>query len=351
MNRLSDKYKILFIEEPDDKIVKKGSNFSIKEVNDNLSVLTPHFKWDDWKVMCPQYVSLLKEHVHSLTDSIFWFYSPLYVHILNSVTPSMVIYDCMDELSAFRHASPNLPRYERQLMGTADLVFTGGKSLYESKKELHPEVHCFPSSVDREHFLLALQEETEIPNDLLELKKPIAGFYGVIDERLDFQLLKEVADKLPDVNFVMIGPFAKIGEDDAAKAPNIFYLGKKEYPLLPKYLKGIDVAIMPFAINEATRFISPTKTLEFMAALKPIVSTPIHDVVRDYKHAVSVASDADAFAKSIDKFLKETANDRNKREKDQQEIIQKTSWDNTVIQMLALIAKAQDAVAFNAMKA
>jgi glycosyltransferase involved in cell wall biosynthesis len=338
MSRLSDKYTILFIEEPEDPDVNRlEGSVAIERINKNLTVFTPILQWDGWKIMCQKYVPILQQHVQDLNDSLFWFYSPFYVHILNAVKPSMIVYDCMDELSAFKSASPNLPVYEKQLLNQADIVFTGGKSLYEVKKELHPHVYCFPSSVDRHHFERAGREDTCIPSDLMALPKPIAGYYGVIDERIDFFLLKALAEKMPEMTFVMIGPFAKIEEEDAAQAENIHYLGKKDYWLLPDYLKGIDVAMMPFAIHSATRFISPTKTLEYMAAGKPIVSTPIQDVVRDYRHVVGVASDAGEFAHFIQQYLKETPEEKNKRQKSQQAVIDKTSWDHTVVQMENII--------------
>jgi glycosyltransferase involved in cell wall biosynthesis len=247
------------------------------------------------------------------------------------------VYDCMDELSNFKNASPNLPAYEQQLLAQADVVFTGGKSLFEAKKNLHEDVYCFPSSVDRDHFQKALHEETEIPEDLTGLRKPVVGYYGVIDERIDFSLLKYVAEKLSNITIVMIGPFAKIDEKDAAQAANLHYLGKKDYAQLPHYLKGMDVAIMPFALNEATRYISPTKTLEFMAAEKPIVSTPIHDVVRDYAEVVEVASTPHEFAGLIQQCLNETAEERAFRVTAQREIVERTSWHNTVTQMEKII--------------
>jgi glycosyltransferase involved in cell wall biosynthesis len=352
MNRLSDKYTVLFIEEPGgvDADHEEGS-VTIEKINENLTVLTPHLHWTDWKVMCPQYFPILEKYVEGINESLIWVYSPFYIYILNTLQPSMVVYDCMDELSAFKNASTNLPAYEKQVIGMADVIFTGGKSLYEAKKELHPHVYCFPSSVDRDHFARAADETTAIPEDLLAIEKPIVGFYGVIDERLDFDLLKSVAEKMPEVSFVMIGPFVKIEMQDAAQAENIFYLGKREYALLPNYLKGMDVAMMPFAMNEATRFISPTKTLEFMAAEKPIVSTPIYDVVRDYSHVVAVARDAQDFANLIQKFLTENDEEKERRQEAQQAIIEGTSWVNTVKEMENIIIAKRMSIESNGTKA
>jgi glycosyltransferase involved in cell wall biosynthesis len=243
----------------------------------------------------------------------------------------------MDELSKFKNGSPNLPAYEKQLLQNAHVVFTGGKSLYESKKEMHDNVFCFPSSVDSAHFSKALQKETKIPRDMVTIKHPVIGYYGVIDERLDMDLLKQVSTALPDISFVLIGPVEKIHEKDIATGPNIFFLGKKSYDELPDYLKAFDVTMMPFALNEATRYISPTKTLEYMAALKPIISTPVYDVVRDYSNEVKIVRDVEEFVQAINGYLNENNEERLQREALQKKVIEQTSWDHTVAEMSAII--------------
>lgn len=338
MSRLSKKYKILFIEEPDQPGEGRSENsFEVKQVSENLTVFTPFLKWDNWKTMCREYIPLLQRHIEDLENTLFWFYSPFYVHVLQYLTPSLSVYDCMDELAAFKNASPNLPDYECQLLDKTHIVFTGGKSLYEAKKHLHPSVYCFPSSVDCSHFERAMDQETVIPEDLASLNKPVVGYYGVIDERIDFSLLQQVSQTLPDVSFVMIGPFAKIERQDAAQAANIYYYGKRVYELLPNYLKGIDVAMMPFVIGPATRYISPTKTLEYLAAGKPIVSTPIHDVVRDYQEVVGIASDAEEFSRRIKDYLQESDEEKAKRLTALRSVMEKTSWEQTVLQMDKII--------------
>ncbi|PRY12289.1 glycosyltransferase involved in cell wall biosynthesis [Pontibacter ummariensis] len=342
MTRLSERYSILFVEEPKDpdEAHPQGHVKQVK-INDHLTVFTPYIPWHNWPTMCSQYVPLLKKHVDAIEASAFWFYSPYYVHLLKSFNPGKVIYDCMDEHSAFKNASPNLPAYERQLLGRAEVVFTGGRSLYEAKRDLHNNVHCFPSSVDSEHFEKAMDAATEVPEDLQEVKRPVVGYYGVIDERIDMDLLAKTAQLLPDVSLIMIGPFAKIDKKEAAKADNIHYLGKKDYALLPGYLKGMDVAMMPFALNESTRYISPTKTLEYMAALKPIVSTPVRDVVREYKGTVAIEDNATSFAEAIRAYLQETEEQKQSRKKLQAEKIKANSWNKTVEEMERLAFKDQ----------
>jgi glycosyltransferase involved in cell wall biosynthesis len=333
VSRLAKDATVLFVEEPDKGTDSLESSATLENINHNLDVLTPHLEWEGWKAMCEKYIPILEEFVENIEDSVIWFYSPFYVHILNYIKPGVIVYDCMDELSAFKNASPNLPGYEKDLLQKAHIVFTGGKSLFEEKVKHHPNVYCFPSSVDREHFERASIASTELPGEFSDLKKPVIGFYGVIDERIDFTLLKSVAEKLSWCTFLMIGPLAKIEEEDLAKAENIVYPGKRHYDELPSYLKGVDVAMMPFAINESTRFISPTKTLEFMGAGKPIVSTAIYDVVRDYSDCVFVANNDTQFIEGIMKFIEESDEEKMDRLKKYDTILSNTSWDRTVEEM------------------
>ena len=205
------------------------------------------------------------------------------------LAPGLIVYDCMDELSAFRGAPPELVEREVELMCRANLVFTGGYSLYEAKRQRHDNAHPFPSSVDVEHFAAARRPQHD-PDDQAEIPHPRLGFYGVIDERLDIALIEQVARMRPDWQIVLVGPVVKIDPAELPQRDNIHYLGGKTYDELPQYLSGWDVAIMPFALNESTRFISPTKTPEYLAGGCPVVSTPITDVVRTYGDTGSCAS-------------------------------------------------------------
>ena len=195
------------------------------------------------------------------------------------IDAAAVVYDCMDELSAFRFAPPELVAREAELMEAADVVFTGGWSIWEAKRARHDNIHAFPSSVDAAHFAQARGALAD-PPEQARLPRPRLGYYGVIDERLDLGLIAAVAAARPDWQIVMVGPVAKIAPEDLPKAPNLHWLGQKSYDELPAYLSGWDVALMPFALNEATRFISPTKTPEYLAAGRPVVSTPVRDVER-----------------------------------------------------------------------
>jgi UDP-galactopyranose mutase len=233
-----------------------------------------------------------------------WYYTPMMLPFSRHVEADCVVYDCMDELANFKGAPPELLSLEHELLATADLVFTGGYSLYEAKRELHPAVHAFPSSVDVSHFAQGRMITAE-PHDQADLPRPRLGFYGVIDERMDLELLATLADARPEWSIVMIGPVVKISESELPRRSNIHYLGGKTYADLPAYLAGWDVALMPFAINEATRFISPTKTPEYLAAGRPVVSTAIVDVQRHYAGlaAVQIAHDAPAFIAACDQAL------------------------------------------------
>jgi glycosyltransferase involved in cell wall biosynthesis len=330
ISRMAKNQKVLLIEEPigfnDNE--KDTANFQI--ITDNLHVLQPRTSSiEEIKNILPQYIS-------DTNITIGWFYSPSFVSLLEEFNFSAIVYDCMDELTLFKGAPAELLVQEKFLLSNADIVFTGGKSLYESKKQHHNNVYCFPSSVDQQHFAKA-QNGVLIPEDIANIPGPIAGYFGVIDERLDLELIHETAQQNPDVSFVMIGPLAKISDHDLPRQQNLHYLGMKQYEVLPNYLKAFSVAIMPFALNDATKYISPTKTLEYIAAGKPIISTAIKDVVRDYSHCVPIVSNAGEFTTALRETLQNT--DAVKLQKDYKDILDKTSWDNTVSKMSLLINK------------
>ena len=281
-----------------------GMHWDMQKIGPSLWVIQPHLTWG---IDCDAgQRTLLQEFISSvnLVRYVLWFYTPMALGFTQDCHPEVVVYDCMDELSAFLDAPPQLIARERQLFVQADVIFTGGFSLFEAKRLQHPNVHPFPSSIDASHFASATRLGEE-PSDQAGLPHPRAGFYGVVDERFDIALLAEVARLRPQVQFVILGPVVKIDPQVLPQGPNIHYLGSKSYDELPRYLAGWDVALMPFAMNAATRFISPTKTPEYLAAGKPVVSTPIHDVVRSYGEPglVAIAANAEEFAAAIDKAL------------------------------------------------
>lgn len=258
---------------------------------------------------------------------ITWYYTPMMLSFTDHLQPEATVYDCMDELSGFLFAPPELREREQSLFDRAQVVFTGGMSLYEAKRKQHANVHAFPSSIDVPHFERA-KSITEDTLDQAAIPHPRAGFFGVLDERFDHALMAEVAMLRPGIHFIFLGPIVKIDPAILPQAENIHYLGGKSYDELPSYLAGWDVALIPFALNESTRFISPTKTPEYLAAGKPVVSTAIHDVVSGYGNAglVQIAQDAQEFATALDKALEPSS------KRWQQAVAEKLStgsWDRT----------------------
>jgi glycosyltransferase involved in cell wall biosynthesis len=283
---------------------------------------------------------LLDAHVASVrTSLIAWYYTPMMLPFSRHLLPSVTVYDAMDELSKFKFAPTQLLDLERELLERSDIVFTGGSSLYEAKRDRHDNVHCFPSSVDRVHFLKARARQFD-PVDQEELPKPRLGFYGVIDERFDTELLDRIAEMRPAWSFVMVGPVVKISEDELPRRPNVHYLGGKTYDELPGYLSGWDVALMPFAMNESTQFISPTKTPEYLAGGKPVVSTPIRDVVRHYGklEGVKIASTASEFVAACEQALELAQRRGGSWLAEADLLLSATSWDTTQARMAGLVA-------------
>jgi glycosyltransferase involved in cell wall biosynthesis len=262
-------------------------------------------------------------------ELMLWYYTPMALDFADHLQPALTVYDCMDELSAFRGAPPELVERERELLKRADLVFTGGYSIWEAKRELHDDAHPFPSSVDVEHFAAARRPQQD-PADQADIPHPRLGFYGVIDERLDIDLVDRVARLRPNWQIVLVGPVVKIDPAELPQRDNIHYLGGKTYDELPHYLAGWDVAIMPFALNESTRFISPTKTPEYLAGGCPVVSTSIKDVVRTYGDTgiVRIADGAEAFVEACEAALKD-AEDRDRLLETADRILGDMSWDHT----------------------
>ncbi|MEH2171838.1 UDP-galactopyranose mutase [Nostoc sp.] len=276
---------------------------------------------------------------HNINKYICWYYTPMAIPFTRHLQPQAVVYDCMDELSAFQGASPTLKNYEAELFSRADLVFTGGQSLYESKVNQHPNVYAFPSSVDVSHFGQA--RNIQEPEDQAHIPHPRLGFFGVIDERMDIELLAGIAEARPDWHLVIIGPVVKIDPATLPQHENIHYLGGRDYKQLPAYLAGWDLAMLPFARNESTRFISPTKTPEYLAAGRPVVSTSIRDVVRPYGESklVRIADTVSEFVIAAEQAMQEDtpASEWLSRV---DTFLEKISWDRTWASMMKLIDSA-----------
>ncbi|MBD2778441.1 UDP-galactopyranose mutase [Iningainema tapete] len=278
---------------------------------------------------------------HNICKYIFWYYTPMAIAFTRHLQPLAVVYDCMDELSAFKGAPPALKNNEAELFKRADLVFTGGQSLYESKVNQHLNVYPFPSSVDVAHFAQARNSQEKEPADQANIPHPRLGFFGVIDERMDIELLAGIADARPDWHLVMIGPVVKIDPAALPQRENIYYLGGKDYKDLPQYLAGWDLAMLPFARNDATRFISPTKTPEYLAAAKPVVSTSIRDVVRPYGESklVRIADTVSEFVAAAEQAMQEDTPASGWLSQVDAFLAQ-NSWDRTWGSMMQLIDSA-----------
>jgi len=274
-------------------------------------------------------------------ETILWYYTPMALGAEPAgFEDSLVVFDAMDELAAFRFAPTDLVEREATLMAQADLVFTGGPSLYRARQHRHPAVHCFPSGVEEDHFAQARLGLAPAP-EVAVLPKPVIGFYGVIDERIDLDLVAAIADAHPEWTLAMIGPIAKISREDLPQRENIHWLGKRTYDQLPACLAGFDVALLPFALNAATRFISPTKTLEYMAAARPIVSTQVADVIDLYGDVVSFGETHQEIVRAIEAALMEPHQVRALREARARRLLLRHGWDTIAAQMVDLIALAR----------
>lgn len=283
------------------------SHLTITKKGDKLSLVTPYLS----NKLSPEEIN---PELQKLTDRFFtgtnlsnwtfWYYTPMAYAFTAKYKPKLIVYDCMDELSAFDFAPTELVNMEKKLLRKADLVFTGGRSLYDSKKRYHQNIFPFPSSIDREHFAKA-KTKVEEPEDQAQIKGPKIGFFGVIDERFDIDLIRNIAQKRPNWQIVLIGPVVKISPDILPRNENIHYLGQKEYAHLPAYLSYWDLALIPFKLNKSTEFISPTKTPEYLAAGVPVVSTAIKDVVSPYglKGLVHIGASPKDFINAIEKEL------------------------------------------------
>jgi glycosyltransferase involved in cell wall biosynthesis len=343
MSRFAKEMSVTYWEEPIEIGPGEAAHLRIREADDarNVRIAVPHLPGgmpDGAREAALR--RLLDGHTAAIRGPLIaWYYTPMMLPFSRHLDADITVFDAMDELSKFRFAPPRLLELEQELIDRADIVFTGGSSLYEAKKDRHPNVHCFPSSVDRVHFAKARARQFD-PADQEELTRPRLGFYGVIDERFDIDLLDNVARMRPHWSFVMVGPVAKISQDDLPDRPNIHYLGGKTYGQLPAYLAGWDVALMPFAMNESTQFISPTKTPEYLAGGKPVVSTPIKDVVRHYGHlaGVQIAADPEGFVAACEQALALSRNPESGWLAEADLMLSATSWDTTQARMSGLIA-------------
>jgi UDP-galactopyranose mutase len=345
MTRCARDHHVVFFEEPlfDGKAGASTPELELRATDAGVTVAVPHLPEETPPDVVDATLQRMVDHVCSQLPTarpVLWYYTPMALGFTHHVRARAVVYDCMDELSLFRGAPPLLADREELLLKHADVVFTGGHSLYEHKRasSQHRNIHAFPSSVDVAHFAQARDAVLE-PADQEEIPHPRIGFFGVIDERMDLELVAELADARPDLQLVMIGPVMKIDPAVLPRRPNIYWLGSKRYEELPAYLAGWDVAMMPFARNDSTKFISPTKTPEYLAAGRPVVSTSIKDVVCPYgrEGLAWIADSPDEFAVAIDEAL---TSDRIARQAHADQYLFGQSWDRTWNEMWSHVERA-----------
>ena len=348
LSRMAESAPVLFVEEPILLDDVRGERLEITQPLPNVYRAVPRlpaYLRGDYDRSVATVRALVQKAIDKggalagrFSNAVQWFYTPMPAPaMLGAFNELGVVYDCMDELAQFRFAPSDLGAREQLLLDNADVVFTGGYKLYESKRRYHGNVHFFGCGVDANHFGAARAPETVVPADVPADGRVVFGYYGVIDERLDYGLVGRLAAENPDASVVMVGPVVKIDPRDLPQHPNLHWLGQREYAQLPSYVKGFDVCLMPFALNEATEYINPTKTLEYMAAGKPIVSTAVADVVRNFTPVVSVAHSPEEFiaharslAASPDASLVAQGIEQ----------AAQSSWETTVLRMRALIARA-----------
>lgn len=343
LSRLAKRWRVVFIEEP--MPGADAASLELIEAAPGVQVWRPHvtgeaYGFHDDHLGTMQRLVAEQIRKQGIEDYWTWFYTPMALPFASGLKPRGVVYDCMDELSAFKNAPRQLLQRENALFKIADLVFTGGRSIYNAKRDRHPDVHCFPSSVDAEHFQRVMGEHPLH----MDIPRPRLGYCGVIDERVNLDLVDAIAAARPEWEIVMVGPTAKIDPQALPRRDNIHWLGQQSYDDLPSFISGWDVCLMPFALNDATRFISPTKTLEYMACGKPSVSTSIRDVVEPYGHLVRIADTPEGFIADIEMIMARTPAEQLEHAKALAEVVARTSWDATAKAMGELIAQTDERI-------
>jgi glycosyltransferase involved in cell wall biosynthesis len=349
LSRLAKHHPVLFIEEPEWK--DAALSLEVSDPHPNITRVVPVMRREEHasvEAQCEAIIAplhrMLKQHAAfagRFHMPVQWFYSPMTApSLLDQFGAGPVVYDCMDELANFRYAPPDIGEREKLLLDRADVVFTGGYKLYESKSRHHGNAHFYGCGVDFTHYAMARQPETRIPPELATLPRPVLGYFGVIDERIDYDLLQHLAHAMPEASIVMVGPVVKVDEAALPRAPNIHWLGQRAYADLPALVKSFDVCLMPFALNEATQYINPTKTLEYMAAGKPVVSTAVPDVVRNFTPIVDVAHSNAEFETAVKRALDSGRQDFIAAGIDR---ARKASWGSIVGEMRAHMLKCMRA--------
>jgi glycosyltransferase involved in cell wall biosynthesis len=342
MTRFARRYDVIFVDPPEVRGDVEAPHLREMGVEQGVRWLRPMFPardagWPDgywrlWHGLLPETMALAGP------APILWVLSPLADQLVERARPQtpLVVYDCMDDLASFKDGTAQMRIHEERLFALADLVFTGGRSMYEARKDRHPRVHCFASGVDTDHYRQTRDPATPEAPELAAIPRPRLGYFGVLDERIDWPLIAEVAARRPAWHWTLVGPTAKVDPAELPRAANIHYLGQQPAARLPSLLKGFDIATMPFAMNEATRFISPTKTLEYLAGGKSVLSTPVPDVVAQYSEIVAVASGVDAWIAAAEDLLAGPP-DLEARLTRARPVLEASTWDSIVERMAGLM--------------
>jgi glycosyltransferase involved in cell wall biosynthesis len=337
LTRLAQSFRVFFIEEPIFDAINQD-HYTYHNRGENVQIIVPHLAHggspaDNIIKLKALFDNFMENK--NLADYGFWYYTPMALEFSRKYLPELVIFDCMDELSAFKFAPEELKDLEKELLKKADIVFTGGQSLYEAKKNQHSNMFAFPSSIEKSHF--------ETAREIRKLKSKgtnstvTLGFYGVIDERFDIELIRDIATVRSDWQIVLVGPVVKIDPEILPRNENIQYLGSKKYEELPTIIANWDIALIPFLLNESTRFISPTKTPEYLAAGLPVISTAIKDVVNPYgkNKLISIGSNGNDFIAAAEQILNDNQKDKWLSKVDA--FLAQNSWDKTCSRMIRLM--------------
>jgi len=307
LSRFATRHPVLFVETYCSEGPATRVDLRTAEGHPNVTVLQTHIpaarwhdgSWVDAERRRTLQAALANELAGRFDHPLLWFYDPMAVDSFSGqLGERAIVYDCMDELSQFKGAPPALIEREKKLLAVADVVFCGGQKMRKKRLPYNDNCYFFGTGVDIQHFGTALSENLPIAPEIAAFNgAPVLGYFGVVDERIDYELLAKLADARADWHIVMVGPACKVDPNDFPKRANLHFLGARPYAQLPALTKGFTVALMPFALNAATEYINPTKALEYMAAGRPVVSTALDEVKMNFGSVAQVAKTHDEFIK------------------------------------------------------
>jgi glycosyltransferase involved in cell wall biosynthesis len=268
-----------------------------------------------------------------------WTFLPNAAEYVGSLGESLVVYYCIDEWSSFTYIDGQKTfTMERKLMQLADVCFMTARSLLESKKGVNPNTFLAPHGVDHAHFAKALAPLRDIPAEVASLPHPIIGFFGLIQDWIDLDLIVRMARTHPDWSIVLIGKSA-VDTSALKSSPNIYLLGRRPYEALPGYCRAFDVGIIPFEVNELTRNINPIKLREYLSAGLPVVSTDLPEA-KFYGDHVYVARGHDEFISKVEQAIREDSIEARRRRSD---LMRSETWEARVSAVCDAVISVRDA--------